>query len=140
MAKKFLTGLDLNSQKIANMADGSAAADAATFGQPGLVGRYSALNAQTGTTYTPVLADEGKLVTITNSSAITVTLPQNSSLLFPIGGRFDVVGLGTGLITFAAGSGATVVGTPSLVTRAQYSAVSVVKISTNGWLVVGDLA
>lgn len=33
MAKKFLTGLDLNSQKIANMADGSAAADAATFGQ-----------------------------------------------------------------------------------------------------------
>lgn len=117
-------------------------ADAITksYADPGLVGRYSALNAQTGTTYTPVLADEGKLVTITNSSAITVTLPQNSSLLFPIGGRFDVVGLGTGLITFAAGSGATVVGTPSLVTRAQYSAVSVVKISTNGWLVVGDLA
>lgn len=117
-------------------------ADAITksYADPGLVGRYSALNAQTGTTYTPVLADEGKLVTITNSSAITVTLPQNSSLLFPIGGRFDVVGLGTGLITFAAGAGATVVGTPSLVTRAQYSAVSVVKISTNGWLVVGDLA
>ena len=117
-------------------------ADAITksYADPGLVGRYSAINAQTGTTYAPVLADEGKLVTITNSSAITVTLPQNSSLLFPIGGRFDVVGLGTGLITFAAGSGATVVGTPSLVTRAQYSAVSVVKISTNGWLVVGDLA
>ncbi|HNV18253.1 MAG TPA: hypothetical protein PKJ52_01270 [Rectinema sp.] len=33
MAKKFLTGLDLASQKIANLADGSSAADAATYGQ-----------------------------------------------------------------------------------------------------------
>ena len=111
-----------------------------SYVDPALVGRYAGINAQTGTTYTPVLSDEGKLVTITNAAAITITLPQNSSLAFPIGGRFDTVGLGAGLVTFAAGSGSTLVGTPSLVTRAQYSVVSVVKISTNGWLVVGDLS
>ncbi len=33
MAKKFLTGIDASSQKIVNLADGSSAADAATYGQ-----------------------------------------------------------------------------------------------------------
>ena len=33
------------------------------------------LNAQTGTTYTPVVADENLMVTLSNASAITVTLP-----------------------------------------------------------------
>ena len=107
---------------------------------PGLVGRYVSVNAQTGTTYTPALSDEGALVTLTNAAAITVTLPQGSTLAFPIGGRIDFVGMGAGLVTFAAGSGATVNGTPSLVSRAQYSAISAVKVSTNGWLIVGDLA
>lgn len=103
-------------------------------------GRYVAINAQTGTTYTPVLGDESKLVTLSNAAAITVTLPQNSALAFPIGGRIDFVQLGAGKPTFAAGAGATVVGTPSLGLRAQYSAVSAIKISANGWLLVGDLA
>lgn len=111
-----------------------------SYVDPASLGRYIGINAQTGTTYTPVLSDEGKLVTISNAGAITVTLPQNSALAFPIGGHFDVVGLGAGRITFTNGTGATVNGTPSLVTRAQYSTVSALKISTNGWLVVGDLA
>ena len=119
----------------------SGATDAATKGyaDPGLAGRYIGINAQTGTTYTPVLSDEGKLVTLTNAAAITVTLPQNSALAFPIGGRIDFVQIGAGKPTFAAGAGATVVGTPSLGLRAQYSAASAIKISTNGWLIVGDL-
>lgn len=115
------------------MAADIAAAIAATRGL------YVGINAQTGTTYTPVLADRGKLVTLTNAAAITVTLPQNSAVAFPISTSIDFVGLGAGKPTFAAGTGATVVGTPSLVARAQYSAVSAIKISTNGWLIVGDL-
>lgn len=35
-----------------------------------------ALNAQTGTTYTVVAGDQGKLVTFSNASAVAVTLPQ----------------------------------------------------------------
>ena len=103
-------------------------------------GLYIGINAQTGTTYAPVLTDYGKLVTITSATACTVTLPQNSLVAFPIGASIDFVGLGAGLITFAAGTGATVVSTPSLTTRATNSAVTATKISTNGWLIVGDLA
>lgn len=106
---------------------------------PGLLGRYAGVDAKTGTAYTPVLTDEGKLITLSNASPITVTLPQNSVLAFPVGGSIDFVGIGTGLVTFAAGSGATVNGTPTLVTRAQWSTVTVIKRATNTWLVVGDL-
>ena len=105
-----------------------------------VLGRYVGVNAQTGTTYTPVLTDEGKLVTLTNAAAITVTLPQDSALAFPVGGRIDFAGMGAGLATFVAGTGATVNGTPSLVQRAQYGAFTAIKVAANTWLVVGDLA
>lgn len=103
-------------------------------------GQYVSVNAQTGTTYTPALTDVGALVTLSNTSAITVTLPQDSSVAFPVGSRVDFAGINTGLVTFAAGSGATVNSTPSLVTRARYSTVTAVKYAANTWLVVGDLA
>jgi hypothetical protein len=101
---------------------------------------YVGVNNQTGTTYTIVLADSGKLVTLDNASPVTVTLPQDSSVALPVGERIDFAGIGVGLVTFAAGTGATVNGTPSLVTRARYSAATAVKIAANTWLLVGDLA
>lgn len=106
----------------------------------GLAPIRATVNAQTGTTYTIVLADENKLVTLTNAGAITLTLPQDSSVAIPVGGRIDFAVLGAGMVTFVAGSGATANGTPSLVTRAQYSAASAIKVAANTWLVVGDLA
>ena len=39
-----------------------------------------AINAQTGTTYTVLATDLGKLVTLTNAAAIAVTLPQATAL------------------------------------------------------------
>lgn len=98
------------------------------------------LNAQTGTTYTPVAGDVGKLVTLSNTGAITVTLPQDSALTFPVGQRVDFLVINTGMATFSAGSGATVNATPSAVSRAQWSAVSAIKRAADTWVVVGDLA
>ena len=98
------------------------------------------LNAQTGTTYTPVLGDENLMVTLSNAAAITVTLPQNSSVAFPIGAEVDFLWLGAGQPTFAAGTGATAVATPGLKLRTQYSAATAKKISTNGWVVIGDMS
>jgi hypothetical protein len=98
------------------------------------------LNAQTGTTYTPVIGDENLMVTLSNASAITVTLPQNSAAAFPVGAEVDFLWLGVGQPTFAAGTGATVNGTPGLKLRAQYSAATAKKISTNGWVIIGDLS
>jgi hypothetical protein len=98
------------------------------------------INAQTGTTYTLVAADAGKIVTLSNASPVTVTLPQDSDATFAVGSRVDFIGIGAGLVTFAAGTGATVNGTPSLVTRAQWSGATAVKRAANTWVVIGDLA
>lgn len=94
------------------------------------------INAQTGTTYTLVAADAGKLVTLTNSGAITLTVPAD---VFTAGQRVDCLVAGEGMVT-VVGSGATVNGTPSLVSRAQYSAFTVLFTSATAAVVVGDLA
>jgi hypothetical protein len=102
------------------------------------------INAQTGTTYTTVLADNGKLVTQTNSSPITTTIPPNSSVAYPVGAQINVVQLGTGQVTFAQGAGVTIVSTgvtasaPAL--RAQYSTATAIQIAADNWLVIGDIS
>jgi hypothetical protein len=98
------------------------------------------INPQTGTTYTVVASDMGKIVTLSNTGAIEVTLPQDSDLTFAVGKRIDFVVINTGMCTFKNGTGATVNGTPSLVTRAQWSAATAIKRAANTWVVVGDLA
>jgi len=103
--------------------------------------RYVAVNAQTGTAYTPVLADQSKAIECTNAGAISVTIPQNSSVAFPIGTVIEIAQMGAGQVTIVAGTGTTLRSAGSLLkTRAQYSAVSIRKQATNVWLVVGDLA
>lgn len=97
------------------------------------------INAQTGTTYTIVLTDVEKLVTLSNASAITLTLPQDSSVAVPVGARIDFVQLGAGQVTVAAGAGATVNATPGLKFRAQYSGVTAVKRAADTWILFGDL-
>src|SRR6478609_8578869 len=106
----------------------------------GPANRYVGVNAQTGTTYTPVLTDEGKFVTLTNASPITVTMPQDSDVAIPVGGSIDFQVRGAGMATFVNGTGATVDGTPSLVTRANKSVVTAIKVAANTWTLAGDLA
>ncbi len=98
------------------------------------------INAQVGTSYTPVLADQGKLVTLDNVSPITITLPQDSDVALPVGAQILFASINTGLATFVNGTGATVVGTPTLIARARYSVIGAVKILPNIWLLTGDLA
>ena len=95
------------------------------------------LNAQTGTTYTIVAGDLGKLVTLTNASAVALTVPAGLGLA--AGQRIDLAQLGAGQVT-VAGSGATVNATPGLKLRAQYSAATLLCTATNVYLLVGDLS
>ena len=94
------------------------------------------INAQTGTTYTLVASDAGKLVTLTNSAAITLTVPGN---VFTAGQRVDCLVADAGMVT-AVGSSCTVSGTPFLVSRAQWSAFTVLFTSATTAVMIGDLA
>ena len=102
------------------------------------------INAQTGTTYTTVLADNGKLVTQTNASAIATTIPLNSSVAYPIGAQINIAQMGAGQVTISGASGVTIASTGATATapklRAQYSTATAVQTSTDTWLVMGDIS
>ena len=97
------------------------------------------INAQTGTTYTPVLTDNGKLITLNNANPITFTVPTNTSVTYPIGAQINLAQIGAGQVSVVGDTGVTVNATPTLNLRAQYSAASIVKLGTNSWLLLGDL-
>ena len=99
-----------------------------------------ALNAQTGTTYTAVLADDGKLITCDNASAIALTIPPSSSVAFGIGTQINIMQLGAGQVTITAGAGVTLRSAGTKVkTNGQYSVATCVKIATDTWVLVGNL-
>lgn len=98
------------------------------------------INAQTGTSYGPVLSDAQNLVTLNNASPVTVTIPNDSTVNFPVGSRLDFCQLGAGQVEIDAAGGVTLNGTPGLLLRDQYSAASAIKLSANNWVVIGDLS
>jgi hypothetical protein len=102
------------------------------------------INAQTGTTYTTVLADNGKLVTQTNASAITTTIAPFASVAYPVGAQLNLTQLGAGQVTIQGGAGVTVVSTGATASapklRAQYSSATAICISQDNWLVAGDIS
>jgi hypothetical protein len=100
-----------------------------------------AFNAQTGTTYTLVAADSGKLVTSSNASSIVITIPP---AVFSVGEQINVQSIGAGLTSFAAGAGVTITSTGATsaapVLRAQHSAATIICTASNTFTVIGDLA
>jgi hypothetical protein len=87
------------------------------------------------------LSDAGRLIAVDNpSETITITVPPESSVNFPTGTHIDVARLGVGAVAIAAGAGVTANATPGLNLRARYSTATLIKVGTNSWIVVGDLA
>ena len=105
------------------------------------------IDAKTGTTYTFVLQDaNNELITASNASAQTYSIPTNASVAFPIGAQINIIQIGAGQVTInAVTSGTTTVlsngataALPKL--RAQYSSATLIKVATDAWYVIGDIA
>lgn len=98
------------------------------------------LNAQTGTTYTLVLADAHKLVTLSNASAIALTVPTNASVAFEIGDQVNLLQLGAGQVTVGGASVTFRSEGSKLKLKGQYAMATLVKIDTDTWVLVGNTA
>ena len=113
-------------------------------GATGATGSSSSIlgiNTQTGTTYTLVAGDLNDLVTMSNASGITLTLPPS---VFSANDTINIAQFGAGQVTFAQGAGVTINSTGATATapklRAQWSTASVICTASNTFLVVGDIA
>jgi hypothetical protein len=97
-------------------------------------------NAQTGTTYTLVAGDVGKLVTTSNASAVTVTIPSG---VFSAGNIINVQSIGVGLTTISGGAvtiTSTGASSSAPILRARYSACSIICTASNVFTIIGDLS
>jgi hypothetical protein len=98
-------------------------------------------NAQTGTTYTLVAADSGKLVTMDNGSNSTLTIPPS---VFSAGEQINIAQIGLGQVTFAQGAGVTITSigatasAPKIAKR--YGAATVICTASNTFLIIGGLS
>jgi hypothetical protein len=102
----------------------------------------SSFNIQTGTTYSPVLTDVGSTVVLTSSSAITITIAQDSTgLTFPPGANIDFIQDGLGKVTFVQGTGVTIKSIAGFkVISGQYAAVTLRKAATSStWYLIGAI-
>jgi len=98
------------------------------------------INSQSGTTYTLVLTDGGKMITSSNGSAQTITVPPNSSVAFPIGTQIIVQNLGSANATLAQGSGVTIQSKDSnKEIDGQYASAALIKTATDTWSLIGAL-
>lgn len=86
----------LNSTNSNNALNLSGSAE--VFLTPSAQDFYPTTNAQTGTTYTVLATDVGKLVTLSNAASIAVTLPQATGL-FTTGFWFYIQNIGVGTVT-----------------------------------------
>jgi hypothetical protein len=90
-----------------------------------------------GATYTPSSADVGKLIQLTNTGSINITL--NTGIGLTTGQSIDFLRFGTGAVTIVQGT-AVVVATPGLKIRDRYSAATLFCLSTDTYVLMGDLS
>lgn len=93
---------------------------------------------QTGTTYTLVAGDVGDYVTLNNAASITCTVPAN---VFSAGDTVNLVQLGAGQVTIAAGAGMTLSSEGSkLKLKGQYAVATILFTSATAAVVLGNLS
>jgi hypothetical protein len=86
------------------------------------------------------LTERDDLIEMGSASALTLTIPTDATLNFPIGTSIDILQTGAGQVTIAPVSGAvTVNATPGLKLRTTWSSCTLFKRAANTWVVYGDL-
>jgi len=99
---------------------------------------FGVLNAQTGTSYTLVLADVAKVITLTNAAAITLTVPTNASVAFPIGTQILLYQGGAGQVSLSY-AGVTMRSNGSKYKiNGQYAVAGLLKLATDEWVFFGN--
>jgi hypothetical protein len=93
---------------------------------------------------TLALADEGKVLRVnpaTPADNITITVPKNSAVAFPIDTEIAILRYNSGTVTIAPVDGDVTINSANGNTKIKdrYSSVALKKIGTNEWVLVGSL-
>ena len=132
---KFTVAAASGNTTIAGNVTMSGTGKVTDFGGNSIKGYSATLNDQTGTTYTLAASDNGKVVTLNNGSAITVTIPTG------LVGGFNclLVQKGAGQVTIAGAGGVTLSNRSTQTkTAGQHAIVTLVHIGGEVYILSGD--
>ena len=132
-------GMETDSM-LYKIGDGATAWNSLSYAELAGTDKFT-INEQTGTAYTLVAADAGKLLKMDNAAATTLTVPPNSSVAFDIGVTITVVNYGAGQVTLTAGAGVTIYSyNAALNITGQYGQAVLTKCATDTWVAAGLLS
>lgn len=139
----LLTGapaaLNTLDELAAALGDDANFASTVTTSLAGKVASYTPIIPKTAAYTLSLLSERDSLIEVGSASAVSVTIPPDSAVNYPIGTSVDILQTSTGQVTIAAGAGVTVNATPGLKLRTQWSSASLLKRAANTWIVMGDL-
>jgi hypothetical protein len=126
---------------------GNGVADWNTLGYGGLQGapgtngiNLLGVTTQSGTSYSLQKTDVATIVSFTNSSLVTVTVPTETSASWVVGEGIVILQNGDGQVTVEGASGVTVNATTLSKTRTKFSTLSLIYLGSDTWIVIGDTA
>jgi len=83
------------------------------------------------------LTERDSLIEVSSATGVTITIPTNTAVAYPIGTSIDILQTGAGQVTVAGDSGVTVNATPGLKLRTTWSSATLFKRAANTWVVFG---
>ena len=101
---------------------------------------YSTVRTQSGTSYTLALTDAGDYIQTTSTTAVTITVPLQSSVTWSADTEIYFEQNNTGQITIAGASGVTVNSSETLKSFARYSVLALKRVASDVWTLTGERA
>lgn len=101
---------------------------------------YSTVRTQSGTSYTLVLGDAGDYIQTTSTTAVTITVPAQSSVTWAADTEIYFEQNNTGQITIAGAVGVTINSSETLKSFARYSVIALKRVAENVWTLTGERA
>jgi len=91
------------------------------------------------TAYTLALADAGRIVEATAADPVTVTIPAEASVAFPVGSIIQLVQAGAGALTVEAAAGVLLNGVDggAATLDAQWAGAALYKRGADAWAIQG---
>ena len=90
--------------------------------------------------YTLVISDEGKMIEFNSASNLTLTIPANSSVAFPVGTQILISRLGTGTVQVLITTDTLYSVSSNRFLASRYSGATLVKTTSTTWYLFGDLS
>jgi len=94
---------------------------------------------KTGSYTLSALTERDNMIEVSSATAVSITIPLNSAVAYPVGTSIDILQTSTGQVTIAGAAGVTVNATPGLKLRTQWSSATLFKRASDTWVVYGDL-